>query len=333
MQQCAPRLFSTGKHWYYYCNRSGFYRTTTKGIRQTKSQGSSKIGERCTAHIKAIQDLSSGEVISNCSTHHNHEVNVGHVRLQHDTRMKIAAQLQQGVAITRIVDKIRENTVHGITREHLVTKQDIHNIKNHYNIEGVIRHANDLTSVCSWVEELMSLPYDPILLFKPQGKPQPDGMDNIANDDFILAIQTEFHRDMLVKYGGTCVCIDSTHGTNMYDFHLITLLVIDAFGKGLPVAWCVSNREDTTMLVEFLKALRERTGPLNPRWFMSHDAQQFFNAWIGVFESRDTAKLLCAWHVDRAWRTALNEHVTEKPSGIKIYHQLRMLMMENEVKI
>ena len=245
VQQCAPRLFSTGKHWYYYCNRSGLYRTTTKGIRQTKSQGSSKIEERCTAHIKAIQDLSSGEVlVEYCSTHHNHEVNLGHVRLQHDTRMKIASQLQQGVAITRIVDNIN-------TGEHLVTKQDIH-IKNHYNIEGVIRHANDQTS---WVEELMSLPYDPILLFKPQGKPQTDGMDNIANDDFILAIQTEFQGDMLVKYGGTCV--DSTHGTNMYDFHLITLLVIDAFGEGLPVAWCVSNREDTTMLVEFLKAIRE----------------------------------------------------------------------------
>jgi hypothetical protein len=118
--------------------------------------------------------------------------------------MKIAAQLQQGVTIARIMDNIRENTVGSITREHLVTKQEIHNIKNHYNIEGVIRHSNDLISVCGWVEEMNSLPFNPILLFKPQGEPQPHDMDNIGNDDFILGVQTEFQRDMLLKYGDVC---------------------------------------------------------------------------------------------------------------------------------
>ena len=49
---------------------------------------------------------------------------------------------------------IRGNTSGGIHREHLVTKQDIHNVKNHYNITGVMRHSSDLTSVCAWVEEL-----------------------------------------------------------------------------------------------------------------------------------------------------------------------------------
>ena len=150
-------------------------------MRHTKSQGSSKIGERCIAHIKAIEDLTSAEVaIQYCSTHHNHDVNLGHLRIQHDTRMKIAAQLQQGVSMSRIMDNIRGYTGGGITREHLVTKQDIHNIKNHYNIEGIIRHFNDLTSVCVWVEEMKCQAYNPILLFKQQGEPQPDSMDNVG---------------------------------------------------------------------------------------------------------------------------------------------------------
>ena len=58
--------------------------------------------------------------------------------MQEDTRMNIAAQLQQGITIQRIMDNIRGNTTSGITREHLVTKQDIHNIRNYYNIEGVM---------------------------------------------------------------------------------------------------------------------------------------------------------------------------------------------------
>ena len=74
---------------------------------------------------------------------------------------------------------------------------------------------NDLTSVCAWVEELRSLPNNPVLLFKPQGEPQPDGVNNVGKDDFILRIQTQFQRDMLCTYGHMCICMDGTRGTNM----------------------------------------------------------------------------------------------------------------------
>ena len=63
---------------------------------------------------------------------------------------------------------------------------------------------------------------------------------------------------------------------------------------------------------------------------MSDDAYQYFNAWRGVFDTNGTTKLLCAWHVDRAWRTALNQHVMNKQSRVEIYHQLQLLLMENE---
>ena len=56
----------------------------------------------------------------------------------------------------------------------------------------------------------------------------------------------------------------------------------------------------------------------------------YYNAWIGVFGTTGTKKLLCAWHVDRAWRTALNEHVKGKPKQVEIYHNLRVLLRENE---
>ena len=83
----------------------------------------------------------------------------------------------------------------------------------------------------------------------------------------------------------------------MYDFKLVTVL---QFGKEIPVAWAIINREDTTMLVQFLNAIKKRTGPLqSPRWFMSDDAEQYFNGFNGVFDTKETTKLLCAWHVDR----------------------------------
>ena len=86
-----------------------------------------------------------------------------------------------------------------------------------------------------------------------------------------------------------CLYMDSSHGSNMYDFKLIIVLVLDEFGEGLPVTWAISNREDTTLLVEFLNAIKRRIGPLKePHWFMSDDTEQYFNAWKGVFEIKRT---------------------------------------------
>ena len=156
-------------------------------------------------------------------------------------------------------------------------------------------------------------------------------MDNVGSDDFILGIQTDVQLDMLCKYGHMCICMDATHGTNMYDFKLITLLVHDEFGEGIPVVWAITNREDTTMLVEFLTVIKTRTVTLTaPTWFMSDNAEQYFTSWKGVFGAEGTTKLLCAWHVDRSWRNALKEHVATTQARLEIYHHLRVLLMENE---
>ena len=47
-------------------------------------------------------------------------------------------------------------------------------------------------------------------------------MDDIGKDDFLLCIQTEFR---MMELGNNIICIDATHNTNMYDFHLITIVV------------------------------------------------------------------------------------------------------------
>ena len=110
--------------------------------------------------------------------------------------------------------------------------------------------------------------------------------------------------------------MDATHGKNLYDFKLITLLVLDDFGEGIPVAWVITNREDATMLVEFLTAIMRTTGVLkSPRWFMSDDAKQYYNSWKDLFGVEGKTKLLCGWHVDRAWKNALKSILQPKKCG------------------
>jgi hypothetical protein len=58
---------------------------------------------------------------------------------------------------------------------------------------------------------------------------------------------------------------------------------------------------------------------------MSDDASQYFTAWNAVFGA-GTKKLLCARHVDRAWRKSLNKHISNVQSRTEVYQQLCVLL-------
>ena len=60
-----------------------------------------------------------------------------------------------------ILDSIRKSVYNNIKWEHLINRQDIHNIKTQYNIEGINCHANNLISVNAWILDMQALPYNP----------------------------------------------------------------------------------------------------------------------------------------------------------------------------
>ncbi len=72
--------------------------------------------------------------------------------------------------------------------------------------------------------------------------------------------------------------MDSTHGTNSYDLYLTTVLVLDDYGEGVPLAWLLSNREDTLILVEFMKNIKARIGNVSLLWFMTDMAEQYWTS-------------------------------------------------------
>ena len=280
----------TVKHTYFYCNRSGVSRKGRKlGARTSKMQETSKIGATCVAHMKLEQNIVSGSCkVHYNSTHCGHKKELAHIRLTDSSRVKIASQLQAGVSINNILDSIRDVSLkQGIKREHLIVKQDIRNIERVLNLSNIQKHANDQTSVAIWVQEALTQPYNPVLVFKPQGrKDSVVGLtDDLEEKNFILAIQTEFQHDAMKLFAGNgrVVCVDATHGTNVYDFFLITVMVLDDYGEGVPVAWCISDREDTSLLSQFFKHLHERVGDIGLDYFMSDDAEQYHTAWCGVF--------------------------------------------------
>lgn len=68
------------------------------------------------------------------------------------------------------------------------------------------------------------------------------------------------YRSTFQKFDHEGVCCDSTHGTNAYEFKLMTVLVIDQFGQSFPVGWCLSNHKDFTSMCTFFKEVTKNCG-------------------------------------------------------------------------
>lgn len=221
------------------------------------------------------------------------------------------------------MDNIRESVDNEFQRIHLCTMKDINNIAKEYNVhDKAVKHSNDAVSVDLWVHEEQEKGDSCVILYKSQNRAS--SKTGINNQDFLLGIMNASQAEMLKKFGSDgIVCMDATHGTNPYDFNLISVLVVDNFGEGFPVAFLLSNREDYTVQKHFVDCIKEKVGHIHAKVFMSDDAEQYYAAWSSVMDSTSTKKLLCAWHVDRAWRGKIHlikrKDKQEEVSHIKCY--------------
>jgi len=77
----------------------------------------------CTAHMAVAIDTSTNAVtVTFCQCHTGHSLDLGHLRLSSDVRLEIAAQMQQGVTIGKILDVLRDNVGTTLVRDHLVNR-------------------------------------------------------------------------------------------------------------------------------------------------------------------------------------------------------------------
>ncbi|KAF0757599.1 MULE domain-containing protein, partial [Aphis craccivora] len=176
----------------------------------------------------------------------------------------------------------------------------------HFNINyATKRDTNDAVSVELWVTEMLSYREDcPVLYYKNQG-----ANDSILDsEDFGLILMTHFQKQLIVKFGNEKICIDGTHGTNAYDIQLYTLMIIDKFGSGCPVAFCFSNRSDERIFQLFFDVVKSKVGHIQSIVFMSDDAPAFYNVWVNVMGPA-THKLLLKKHLAK-----LSKNHISKPS-------------------
>lgn len=234
-------------------------------------------------------------------------------------------KLLEGVADRRILKDCRIiNTEE--ERKNLITSKDLYNIKKQYGISftshGTVTE-NDAESVHAWVEEMSKSSSNPVLLYKRQDTEH----KTIAKNDFMLIMMNNFQRNMLKEFGGDRICLDATHGISSYGFELVTILVIDKFDEGIPVAFCITSTVNKRNLIEFFKCIKN-IQLVRPKVFMSDDASMFYSAWEDVFGDCPYP-LLCSWHVDRAWQDNIKKIKADKRNDV--YQTLKTLMYELDV--
>ena len=150
--------------YYYYCNRSGYYKDKGTGKRAMKTQGrqgTSKLDKYHTVSLRTVTHSTTKEIEAEiCSTHYRHTTDLEHLRLPEIVRVSVAFQLNQGVSLQNILDNVRDNVRR---RVHLLnSRKDIVNTEKSYHINSISCHKDDASSVHCWVNEMRDI--NPVIL-------------------------------------------------------------------------------------------------------------------------------------------------------------------------
>lgn len=218
-----------------------------------------------------------------------------------------------------------------VSRLHLATTKDIHNIINSKHLDSKkIRHNYDLNTVDAWISELNELEppgSSPILLYKDQ-ESLVEGFPKLHDIDFMLAIMKEGQAELLKQLGPKCIVIDSTHQVHCECLHVTYLSVIDDEGKSFPVAYLLSSRTDLDVLEVFFTLIKERVGTITTRMLIADDLHDFYQAWWRVM-SMPVHNLLTPWSVFESLSKKF-DLIKNRDKLRKFKKQFRALLTETE---
>ncbi|KAL5246013.1 hypothetical protein ACI65C_013421 [Semiaphis heraclei] len=202
--QTGKKKSKDGHRSYYECGRTGVHKEIVSSKRSKKSQGSKQININCTSHLILFEHLnkSSCHVIFYKYHYGHQESELQHISLPITKKHEIAVKLSQGVTMERKLDNVRGNIGSILKREDLITRADLHNIKQKYTItiqDGQL-HKNDATIVDIWVEQMKQEgENNPVIYYKKQG--EVDGNNILDLKDFCIILMDPSQMHMLKQFG------------------------------------------------------------------------------------------------------------------------------------
>ena len=337
-----------GDYIYYICNRSLVNRqkkdVSNPRKRKLKVHGYAYCGFTCPAHIKRY-DMGSGQSKVQCQRKHfcrTDRWQLGHLRFSASDRQWIISKLELQIPFAAIIQEARSNINNQLERKHIVSKADLRNIAISAGLyKPECRDKDDVMSIDSWVRSFIIYDSSPFILYKRQGEQfldiPPDDVcisenTGLLQTDFLLGYMDAAQCEMLRQFGTgdlSVVCVDTVHGTNVYNFLLTTVMILDSNRQAFPVAFLFSTRETECVLKLFFRAIRARVGTISVNSFMSDMGAQSYNAWRQVMGD-SVHRLYSSWHVAKAIKENI-QYISDTETRIRTYISVRSVMIEHDL--
>lgn len=291
-EENMKNIMSTVKHWgvdrrsdscsyeYYVCNFDV----------QHQNRYVSKIpGCKCPARMMVkVSDGKNYEV--KYIKDHNHHIlpkNLQYHRYAPHTLDFVYTLLVKGVSPRAIRDEIIPANVASLfpIKEHFLSLKEIRQM--HYRIlRRSSLHQTDAEAVCILATQLHQK--GSVLIYKPQDSRETmfgESLDHLPDTSATFAFGYQNERMLKELKAGVSkiVCIDATHNTNRYRFHLLNIIVPDEYGRGYPVAHFISNSLDAETLTVFFSTLKQRCPELTVNALMTDDDKALWLAFSRVF--------------------------------------------------
>eukprot|EP00081_Caenorhabditis_elegans_P014695 NP_494132.1 Uncharacterized protein CELE_F52C6.14 [Caenorhabditis elegans] len=270
----------------------------------------------CTAFLKSV--TANGEInVQACFQHFGHEINVADLKLTSTQKNVLAELASKGLSNPAIVEEAKKSS-NEFSKLFCLLPQDIRNLKDSLGLNQEQLDKVDLESVKKRVQL-----EDPADGFRHFTLPDENGMN------FLLVIITPGHLENLRKYSHKIIILDDTHNVTMYGLKLTTITVVDNNDRGEPAGFLLSSSTTSAEVAVFFQKVKELYPEFRPAFFMSDEANCFWNGFSAVFDSTHTKKVLCRWHLLRSWcKKAKELMMSDKDLLDKTTRALRELIRE-----
>ncbi|CAB0006302.1 unnamed protein product [Nesidiocoris tenuis] len=142
---------------------------------------------------------------------------------------------------------------------------------------------------------------------------------------------TPIQKRIFQAYGHDRLCVDSTSDSAEYGgYELTTILAVNEFEEGVPVAFCVSSSVNDKVLTVFFEAIKSEIGNCHCNVFMSDVVDIHYHTWKEVM-GKPKHYLFSPWLIDRTWQEHL-EDIADKEQRKGIYARLKACQVELDEK-
>eukprot|EP00477_Mikrocytos_mackini_P000029 GAHX01000029.1.p1 GENE.GAHX01000029.1~~GAHX01000029.1.p1 ORF type:complete len:483 (+),score=89.58 GAHX01000029.1:1112-2560(+) len=248
--------------------------------------------EPCLAYYKEINRNKKKYLVEYYEIH-SHNIVLDKIRLGKDIKHDLISKLKSGKEIDKVWREIlKQVDLDNVKKLDLVGPSYLRYLRNTY--VDVRLSENDLESLQKWrnIIKKNGLLEDQLIIHNEDK----EGKDF----SFIYMMQTKEQRNIVANLKFDTIMIDSSFGTNLYNYTLVPFFILDEKQAGFPIAFAILSNENTENLITVIQWLVEKNPEFREiKYLMSDLAPVYMQAW-SIANGPGVTWLYCTWNFYKA---------------------------------